>query len=306
MGKHFTMPPELEKYNPETYDYALDLGTFDTEGSFHSYADNPSYGRHNKDEEFNLYWHCHGQLYREDDKPTNATFSNGYYETRDAQGELHSEGDKPSSIIHYREHNIWRLQWHSHGTPHRENGLPVFVAWRLAAPNDEEYMVNGVYHRANSLPAKITRKQKTWLVLDELHNAEGAAIQHTASSKGNEWCLYGVGMPESTFDAIINLHHTKNVPLWAAFLCELGFFDETALDTLKDESYSLDTNLPIAWFMRLCGITEKSFTDRISKMTSDTQQIGFRQFFLEEVNRFENFLKVATYEANLTKTEISV
>ncbi len=107
-------------------------------GQYHSIDDKPSVvDNRNKNRPPSLYWHCHGNLHRGDDKPASISSDR---QIGDAyrwywHDLLHREGDQPASIWADGTRYYYRM-----GVLHREHGPAI-----IRHDGTQVYYVDGKY-----------------------------------------------------------------------------------------------------------------------------------------------------------------
>lgn len=269
-----TFADNLEQYNPEAFPIKLQYRkkTYDKDGNYHSYNDMPMFVSSNRDNPlfYRLAWYSHGKKYREGNKPVSITLENGTYATYDENDKLHSYDGMPSSIEHDEILNYLDLQWHNHGMLHRDNDKPASIS---GSPKDymEVYYQNDMVHRENFLPAIVKGEEKTWFIQDILHNVEGFAALSPKSlyyPQGiTDHGLYGVVLPEETFQTVKVFAETTNAPLWLSFFVTLGIVEVEQVNSLTNsDTGKFESVFPINWLLHFWNITNETFTEKVNKL----------------------------------------
>jgi hypothetical protein len=292
------MLAELEKYNPEdTFaNYTQTCETFDEKGLLHSYNDEPSMVEIEDDGFRIIVWHSHGEIYREDN-PAYVILSFDSFRTFDNEHELHSFHGMPSRIDF--DQNTIDLDWHDHGTIHRENDLPARVTANHEKIVEYEHYVQGVGHRANNQPSSFNAYSTAWEVKGQLHNAEGHSnvelerkgpVSHI--NQFETWYLYGVQLTEETFKTIKALETQKTVPLWVAFLHTFEIIGDIELTLFLNDSGLWDETFPINWVLKSWGVTNERFSIKIREQYQRDGRTTLNSSFAP----LKSFLEIAEFE----------
>jgi hypothetical protein len=276
MTKHFTnFPKELEQYNPEELKIGNfeKLRTIDKNGFWHSFNDQPALILQlepKKSATQNFLWYSHGELSREGNFPPaiNISADGTIYETLNERGQRHSYHDLPA-YLNNREYSdeIW-IRWYSKGYLHREQDLPAIIVVRSGKVTEEIFYKNGKPHRGNGLPAQIEATFTAWSVEGGVHNIKAAAIKEYDQKRAcirDQWGLYGVIIPEGTFNLIIGYQKRTRAPLWVAFLHIMEIVTEKEVKSFITPAGDWDSSVPTEWLLRCWGVTDEKFDTKVKK-----------------------------------------
>jgi hypothetical protein len=296
--KYFENIPEgFEQYNPEAIPegWHANENTFDDDGLFHSFDDEPLVSKYTKHKKSYFYtWYSHGKVERENSKPVNVSVKENTYSTYNENMQLHSYNDEPAIISFLPYNNEFKFLWCKNGETHRDNDKPAIITV-TAGETSYVYYLDGLRHRDNHLPAVIKHEYEVCLVQGILHNTEGHAsmgLYSNLSSRGiYDWGLYGVIMPESVFNEIKFLQKKTNLPLWASFLSVLGLVEENYLESSMQSDGKWNSGIPASWYFKALGITDENFRKKIK----NTEGLGFFGGSVFE-SHTESLLKFIKYE----------
>jgi hypothetical protein len=260
------MPKELEQYNPkDEFSFLTEQATFDEKGRYHSYNDQPSLVEFVQldDGVKKIYWHSHGVLHREGNKPPYICIDKSSYITHDANKEVRSFGDLPSVIFYNRYTEDHTVSWNISEVLHRE-GNPAEICVNKFGVRTETWYEKGIIHRGDGLPAIIDPLKNEWFVKGFRHNENGYSYRYEPTSDVKsyfEWNLYDIEISEKSFVTLKAFQKEKDVPLWLAFLHEFKIIEDSQVDFfLKEDCYE---NLPLDWALRSLGVTDKVFNHKL-------------------------------------------
>jgi hypothetical protein len=276
-----SLPAVLEQYNPEDkFNSFNELETFDENGKYHSYNDEPSLVVYDGNGKL-FCWHSHGEIFREDDKPASIRVSPVFYRTYDANNNLHSYDGMPSviNIIRYSLTKTITAGWLEHGIFHRTGDLPAEITTyqvhgqgsnQVEKP-EESYFEHGVFHRANNKPARKREHGDEWHVLGHLHNDKGIAIglANNHESVDNEWALFGVRLTQEDYQQIKSFQHRRRAPLWLSFLYVIGLVDYTQVTFVLNKTNNFEA-LPINWVLHMLGLTDMIYNEHITTFSASS------------------------------------
>ena len=298
IGKWFSnMPPELEKYNPDSFkNYEISTSTYDEFGKFHSYDDEPSYvdfrGSHSL-----ISWYSHGILLRGVQLYPDESFI-----TFQVNRQVHSFDDKPSSINYDAKYNRFDLKWNHNGELHRENDLPALIQWESGhsqAHLTEYYYEYGDLHREGGKPAVNKYMKTEWLVYGSLHRIDGQATvykKNTSERSKRHWGLYGLEMEKRTFDSIFAYKNAAQVPLWVAALYVFRLINEDKIDAFRNDSGAWELTVPLTWALHLWEVDDTTLLKSIHELRAEDFDVWVTRGTSKPSSPVEKFMKIITLE----------
>jgi hypothetical protein len=260
------LDPSFDKFNPEAIPQEwFESETYDENGQYHSYDDKPALAiEYSTTYSTYFRWYNHGVIEREGNKPPIISVKKDEYVTYNANEEEHSFGEnpsyihRPSSALRVQE-ELW-VEWSHNGLHNRDGDLPSRCIYTKDKIILEAYYLKGVLSRLGGKPARLQETTKTWKVNNIAHNSTGPELEQY-DEKGNfiyaRNALYGVFMSKKLFDKINDFQLDHKIPLWVAFLYELGMITEEDLLFVKSDEKQWESNLPMSWLIRYYHLDEQ-------------------------------------------------
>lgn len=272
---------DLEQYNPEDeFSDLVECSTFDDNGEYHSYDDKPSLVLV-KDDRKLIYWHSHGEMFREGDKPSYINVSPESYSTYDSNNLLHSYNGMPSMIkIHVRV-KLVTARWTNHGLEHRPDYLPSEITIDQVNISKESRSDNKFVTRYED--------RNEWHVLGYLHNDKGVSIEKISNYKkaNNKWALFGVTLTQEDFRKIKTFQRRRKTPLWLSFLHVVGLLNYSQVAQTLDNANHLE-KVPLSWVLRSLGLNDEIYSNHINKLISYPRERPHSLKAIEEITEFSN------------------
>jgi hypothetical protein len=298
------LPPAFEQFNPEAVTaYRLPYeNTVDEQGLLHSFNDEPATVAYSATSQLVLTWYHHGQISRPNNKPCRIVCTKDFYSTLNANNEVHSYAGNPSSIRRSNSDSNFSFDWRENGELHREEDLPANIIWADGKILTVRYAKNGKGHRDNGRPAAISTYSKVWLTCGQLHNRHGFALDekdNTTHASRLKYGLYGVKLQKETFKKVKAYHSAKEVPLWAAFLYELGLLTDDMMLSLKGNTSILDYSVPTSWKLRSLGVTNEKFKKAVADKYKGQDGFGFYRMEFPELMQLDALVNVVEYEEKM-------
>lgn len=282
MPKFFkNFPTNFERYNPEdNFTLLEDIETRDENDKYHSYDDKPSlvFAKSNESEVKDIYWHSHGRINRQNNKPPHVSITkNTYYATYDSNENLHSFNGNPGDIFYDPTNKEFVVTFYKNNLIHRTGGNPAQYAFNEAGQvTGENYYENDYFHRGGGLPAGFTKwsnaNAKTWAVKSFAHNENGPSyVLETTTQFQNtlQWALYDIRLTEAVFNTIKFFEEEDSLPIWLAFLKGLKIIDEAQVHSVLNNN--LHKDLPLEWALKSIGITNEIFDHKTSNMKKQSR-----------------------------------
>ena len=230
--------------------------------------------------------------------------------TTNEYGEKHSYDEQPAYIQDTID--SWNLKWFQNGLEHREKNLPSRI---LFLKGDDKkrpaYYADGVFKNKFHNEVELEVIQESYKVFDVYHRTDGPAQINAKNGQlfnklerkvtknvTSFWSLYGLRLPESRFNLVINNAKQWKVPYWVSLFYTLKLLDLDTLKVLKNDKSLLEES-PIEWTLRAFGITFENFSGEPA--SENSYSVPFSEHHKKQ---FEKFLTVANYEQQLTQKRV--